>query len=60
MIQNQGTYHLFMPDQPGDITRDQVAPVFQAVNALPVPRMESVDISNAVLFLASDEARYGA
>jgi (+)-trans-carveol dehydrogenase len=58
MIQNQGTYHLFMPDQPGDISREQVVPVFQAVNALPVPWIEPVDISNAVLFLASDEARY--
>ena len=27
-------------------------------NALPVPWVEPVDISNAVLFLASDEARY--
>jgi (+)-trans-carveol dehydrogenase len=33
-------------------------PVFQTVNALPVPWVEPVDISNAVLFLASDEARY--
>jgi (+)-trans-carveol dehydrogenase/(-)-trans-carveol dehydrogenase len=29
-----------------------------ALNALPVPWVEPVDISNAVLFLASDEARY--
>ena len=58
MIQNQGTYHLFMPDHPGEITRADVAPVFQGVNALPIPWMEPVDISNAVLFLASDEARY--
>jgi len=58
MIQNQGTYHLFMPDHPGEITRAEVAPVFQGVNALPIPWMEPVDISNAVLFLASDEARY--
>jgi len=58
MIQNQGTYHLFLPDHPGEITRAEVAPVFQGVNALPIPWMESVDISNAVLFLASDEARY--
>ena len=30
----------------------------QALNALPIPWVEPVDISNAVLFLASDEARY--
>jgi NAD(P)-dependent dehydrogenase (short-subunit alcohol dehydrogenase family) len=33
-------------------------PAFATVNALPVPWVEPVDISNAVLFLASDEARY--
>jgi (+)-trans-carveol dehydrogenase len=30
----------------------------QTMNALPIPWVEPVDISNAVLFLASDEARY--
>jgi Enoyl-[acyl-carrier-protein] reductase (NADH) len=28
------------------------------MHALPVPWVEAVDVSNAVLFLASDEARY--
>jgi SDR family mycofactocin-dependent oxidoreductase len=58
MIHNQALYHLFLPDHPGDITREEVAPVFQTLNALPVPWVEPVDISNAVLFLASNEARY--
>ena len=58
MIQNQALYHLFLPDHDGDITREEVAPVLQTVSALPVPCVEPVDISNAVLFLASDEARY--
>ena len=31
---------------------------FQALDVLPIPWVEPVDISNAVLFLASDEARY--
>jgi NAD(P)-dependent dehydrogenase (short-subunit alcohol dehydrogenase family) len=32
--------------------------VFKTINALDVPWVEPVDISNAILFLASDEARY--
>ena len=28
------------------------------MNALPIPWVDPVDISNALLFLASDEARY--
>ena len=31
---------------------------FQSLNALPIPWVEPVDISNAVLWLASDESRY--
>jgi (+)-trans-carveol dehydrogenase len=58
MIHNQALRHLFLPDHHGEITREQVAPVFQTRNALPVPWVESVDISNTVVFLASDEARY--
>jgi SDR family mycofactocin-dependent oxidoreductase len=59
MIRNQTLYHMFMPGHDeSDITREEVAPAFQAANALPVPWADSVDISNAVLFLASDEARY--
>ncbi|MDA2894246.1 mycofactocin-coupled SDR family oxidoreductase [Mycolicibacterium sp. BiH015] len=37
-------------------TRSDLGPIFQ--NALPVAMAEAVDISNAVLFLISDEARY--
>jgi (+)-trans-carveol dehydrogenase len=58
MIHNEATYRLFMPDRQGEITREEVAPVFQTLSALPVPWVESVDVSNALLFLASDEARY--
>lgn len=57
MIQNEATYKLFMPDVEHP-TREQAAPIFESTNALPVPWVEPIDISNAVLFLASDEARY--
>jgi NAD(P)-dependent dehydrogenase (short-subunit alcohol dehydrogenase family) len=37
---------------------EQFAEAAKAANALPVPWVESADISSAVVFLASDEARY--
>jgi NAD(P)-dependent dehydrogenase (short-subunit alcohol dehydrogenase family) len=39
-------------------TRESAAAFFESTNALPVPWVEPVDVSNAVLFLASGEARY--
>jgi len=57
MIQNEATWKLFLPDVEHP-TRDKAAPLFAATNALPVPWVEPRDVSNAVLFLASDEARY--
>jgi len=57
MVQNEQVWRLFDPSNP-DPTQESTAPIFQTTNALPVPWAEPVDISNAVLFLASDEARY--
>jgi SDR family mycofactocin-dependent oxidoreductase len=57
MIQNEATYRLFRPDLEHP-TREDFASASQSVNALPIPWVEPVDISNAVLFLASDEGRY--
>jgi NAD(P)-dependent dehydrogenase (short-subunit alcohol dehydrogenase family) len=39
-------------------TADDVAEVLAKRNLLPVGWVDPVDVSNAVLFLASDEARY--
>jgi (+)-trans-carveol dehydrogenase len=59
MVQNSMTYGLFAPDLPEhERTKDTLAPRFQELNALPIPWVEPVDISNAVLWLASDESRY--
>ena len=57
MIQNPGTYRMFAPDAP-EPTQEAALPAFVGINALEVPWVEPVDISNALLFLASDEARY--
>jgi SDR family mycofactocin-dependent oxidoreductase len=59
MIQNDATYELFAADLPkAERTREVVSERFQAINALPIPWVEPADISNAVLWLASDESRY--
>lgn len=57
MIQNPGTYAMFSPGDP-EPSQEKAMPGFMSLNTLPVPWIEPVDISNAVLFLASDEARY--
>jgi SDR family mycofactocin-dependent oxidoreductase len=57
MVMNDATFRMFRPDLENP-TRDDFAPISQMMHALPVPWVEPVDISNAVLFLASDEARY--
>ena len=48
---------MFRPDLE-EPTVDDVMPAFVAFQALPIPYVEPLDISNAVLWLASDEARY--
>ncbi|GAA4168891.1 mycofactocin-coupled SDR family oxidoreductase [Gryllotalpicola koreensis] len=59
MIQNSAAYELFAPDlTPEQRTKEALAPRFQTLNVLPIPWVEPVDISNAVLWLASDESRY--
>lgn len=57
MIHNKPVYRLFMPDEQNP-TRESAISAFTALHSLPVPWVEPIDISNAVLFLASDEARY--
>ncbi len=59
MIQNSATYELFAPDlKPEERTKEVLADRFATLSVLPIPWVEAVDISNAVLWLASDEARY--
>jgi SDR family mycofactocin-dependent oxidoreductase len=57
MVQNESVWGLFDPAN-SHPTRESAEATFITTNTLPVPWVEPIDISNAVLFLASDEARY--
>jgi SDR family mycofactocin-dependent oxidoreductase len=57
MLQSEPMYKSFRPDLEHP-TREDATPAFYAQQAMPIPWIEPVDISNAVLYLASDEARY--
>jgi SDR family mycofactocin-dependent oxidoreductase len=57
MVLNEATFRRLRPDLDNPTAAD-AAEVLQARNLLPVPWVEPVDIANAVLFLASDAARY--
>ena len=57
MIMNEPTFQVFRPDLQNPTAEDMAGPA-TALNVLPIPWVEPIDISNALVFLASDEARY--
>lgn len=57
MLQSEPMYRSFRPDLENPELKD-AEPVFYVQQAMKVPWVEPVDISNAVLWLASDEARF--
>ncbi|SFU08062.1 SDR family mycofactocin-dependent oxidoreductase [Geodermatophilus amargosae] len=57
MILNEPTYRLFRPDLENP-TRADFEEAALTLNKLPVPAIEAVDISNAVLYLVSEDGRY--
>jgi SDR family mycofactocin-dependent oxidoreductase len=57
MVLNATTFKRLRPDLL-DPTAEDAAEVLRARNLLPVPWVDPVDVANAVVFLASDEARY--
>jgi SDR family mycofactocin-dependent oxidoreductase len=56
MMMNDATYAMFRPDVTG-ATLEDARPVFRAMQLLPMDWLEPRDVSNAIAFLVSDEAR---
>jgi SDR family mycofactocin-dependent oxidoreductase len=57
MLQSEPMYRIFRPDLE-DPSREDAELAFPAMNAMPVGYVEPIDISQAVVYLASDESRY--
>lgn len=57
MVQNQEMYNLFSPEIENP-TKDDFAQASGDSILYPIPWVEAIDVSNAVLFLASEESRY--
>lgn len=57
MLHNEGMYKVFRPDLKEPTGEDAEAS-FPAMQAMPVPYIEPADVSAAVVFMASDDARF--
>jgi len=59
LMRNEPMQKLFRADLGGRVpTREEFAEACAPMNLLPIPWIDARDVSNAVLFLASDESRY--
>lgn len=57
MLQSQPMYDVFRPDLESP-TREDAEVAFPAMNSMPIGYVEPSDITDAVLFLASNESRF--
>ncbi|GAA5060798.1 mycofactocin-coupled SDR family oxidoreductase [Nocardia callitridis] len=58
MIDHEAMYRLFRPDLDKPTHEDFREACQAGMNVLPIPWLEPVDVSNAVVWLASDASRY--
>jgi len=57
MALNEATYRLFRPDLPSPSQADAI-PAFAGMHPMRAPWIDAIDVSNAMAFLCSDEARF--
>lgn len=58
MLLNEQTYNLFRPELDPNATRADFEEAAKRMHSLPIPFIEPRDVSNALVFLVSDDARY--
>ncbi|MFW2241463.1 mycofactocin-coupled SDR family oxidoreductase [Rhodococcus opacus] len=62
MALNQATFDLFLPGTGLSVgsaqDEEKAADAFKGLNAMPIPWIDPVDISNAIVYLTSDLGRY--
>jgi SDR family mycofactocin-dependent oxidoreductase len=57
LLHHDGIYRVFRPDLENP-TREDAELTFNLFQAMPIPYIEPSDVSNLMLYLASDESRY--
>jgi len=57
MLHNERMYKIFRPDLEHP-TREETEGQFAAISGMPIPYVDPIDVSHAVVYLASDESRY--
>jgi len=57
MAVNEASLRRYFPDSP-DATRDDLGALMKSRTAMQIAWLDPVDVSNAVLYLASDEAKF--
>jgi SDR family mycofactocin-dependent oxidoreductase len=57
LLMNEDVYKAFRPDLEHP-TKEEAVAAFPAMQAMPIPYIDPIDISHLVAYLASDESRY--
>jgi SDR family mycofactocin-dependent oxidoreductase len=57
LLHNDDVYRAFRPDLKNP-TREEAVAAFPAMQAMPIPYIDTQDVSHLVCYLASDESRY--
>jgi SDR family mycofactocin-dependent oxidoreductase len=57
MLHNEPMYRIYRPDLEHP-SREEAVQAFPMLHGMPIPYIDPIDVSHAIIFLASDESRY--